>query len=67
MSYTAKKQQSSLPLIIAGLVLLGLGYVLGMPAVAQHLPQMMERPLTKYHDEANKAFEGLTRGIRIWS
>jgi hypothetical protein len=67
MSYTAKKQESSLPMLLGFVALLGLGYVLGMPAVAEYLPKTIERPMTKFHEEANKSIESVMRGFGIGS
>jgi hypothetical protein len=59
------KKESSLPMLIGILSLMGLGYVLGMPAVASHLPTTLERPFLKFHEETNKAVGQSLRTIGL--
>jgi hypothetical protein len=59
------KKESSLPLLLGLISLFGIGYALGSPLIAPHLPTVMERPFMKLHDEINKGLEGPKRMIGL--
>jgi hypothetical protein len=60
------KQESSLPLLLGMISLLGIGYALGSPLIAPHLPKVMERPFVKLHEEINKGLEGPKRMVGFY-